>query len=656
MKSSYFNPEVHSFTFSNFEHVVCGVSWGFQCGGMCCNVLSKFYNGELIDCESARGSFSDDIWNDQVGIISSDIYKSCGWDRSTAAIQKISENIDIGKPTLVYLDKEDWNLVDDHFVVAFAIDDISDSIKRVYLYDPNYVYKRHFCGNPPQEYCIDPSDPNSTLANFKSYLEINSLDKTVVLKNGTSSAPILGFKWYGQDQTGIPVSYYTDEKAVQHSCNISLISRNQPELINNIPLISHTIKISKEGNVPADLRLWYEFNQDLYESGGDLLFPVGLNNVFSSARKHIGLQAGNGYIDKTYKVYQNFAPSNPITIVLKSNFVEKSLILTFTKPAIKTFTAFLEGSTPHPVGYEADSVNNQIIEIQGLSSDNVIEVEKVPDNYRGEVPVNTVFINYTGTNWESAINSGAYTLFEPVLYLGYINRNVYTELTHNGLYTGARVKMTFNGSTPVEKDFINNAVTFTFPKGDKKLYDSNASKTISFEIKGGGISANFSESFSAILQYRCLIVHEPLVRRFNIELMDVFGRYFEELLIRIPHSIRILELEQRFNREFEKHPGMDREKYKKIFCEQLMKNFVIESKTFWNRKRIYNDFITSFHAYDDYRKERIRIILKKSKNSKERKQKLEILEAQMRPLIGKTLIAKEAFGRCLKKVLKREWK
>ncbi|HEY4789125.1 MAG TPA: hypothetical protein VIH57_23915, partial [Bacteroidales bacterium] len=481
MKSSYLNPEVHSLTFRNFAHTVCGVSGCFQCGGMCCMVLSKFYKGELIDCESVRKSFENGIWNRQLGIIGSDIYKSCRWGKSMDAVDKISDNIDVGKPTLLYLDLKDWSLVDDHFVVAYAMDDISSNVKQIYIYDPNYVYKRHFCNDPTKTYCIDPDYPNSTLKNKESYLELNYTDETVILVNGSSSEPVRGFKWYGQDETGIPVSHYTDERAVQHSCDITLISTNPPELINGKPVISHNIKISKTGNVPADLKLWWEGDHQLYESD-DNLFPVALKDDFGSSVKHVGLQCGNGYVDKTYRVYQNYAPSNPATIVLRSNFLEKSLQLMYDTPEIETFTAFAEGTTPQLKHYYPAMVDNQIMKIQGLDREHVEEVEKVPDAYGDALPVNRVSFQFIGDDWQSAINDGTYSLVDPVFYLGYIKSNVVVEITHNGLYVKAKTKMTSDDPSSVEKEFTDDVVTFTLPGGNKTLYDSNARKTLNFEI------------------------------------------------------------------------------------------------------------------------------------------------------------------------------
>jgi hypothetical protein len=681
MKTSYFNPEVHSFPFRNFVH--CGI---LQCGGMCCTVLSKFYKGKLIDCDGKRTSFVNEIYNKQVGIIGSDINKSCRWGKSMDAINKISENIDIGKPTLLYLDLEDWDLVHDHFVIAFAIDDIPDSVKRVYIYDPNYVYKRHYCNDPKKEvFCIDPAyhkknppdDYDTTVRNFESYLEVNYIKETVNLYYRkyldaisipfTSPAPVpdpapllltakvLGFKWYGQDRTGIPVSYYTDESNIQHSCDIKLISNNPPEILDTKPLISHTIKISKDGNIPADLKLWWEGGQDLYESEANL-FPDILKSEFGPSGNHKGLQSGGGHIDKTYKVYQNYSPSNPATILLQSNFIEKRLQLTFDKPALKTFTTFLKGTTPHRKPYYFDDVNNQIIKIQGLNQDNVVQVDKVPEGYAEALPINHVSFSFKGDDWHSAVDSGAFSLVEKIFYLGYINSNVVIELTHNGLYSGATVKMSSNDPLPIENPFIDNTVTFTLPKGTPELYNSNALKPLYFKIKGGGISAEFSESFSAVLQYRCLIIHEPLFSLPEIVEIDVFARYFEKLLRNIPHTQLLPQLENRFNFELAKHSGMDRERFKEFFYEQLISRFVNKSKTFWYRKRIHKNFIQSFRANEEYRKERVNFIINKSKNFQELKQNFEILEDQMRPLIGKALIAKRPFKRVITNVLKREWK
>ncbi len=688
MKTSYFNPEVHSLTFRNFNHIVCGRGWGYQCGGMCCTVLSRFYKGTLIDCESHRKSFEEEIWNHQVGVIGVDPDKYPGWGKSLDAINKISENIDNGKPTLLYLrfedkhDPLDVNLLNDHFVIAYALDDISDIIKRVYIYDPNYVYKRHYCNDPAKTYCIDPADNYVTIKNFDSYLEVNFKDKTITLNNGKvfrdstgnpvlpvqgpfivpvpvpaiDTTPVLGFKWYGQDASpGLHVRWYTDEKDVQHSCDITLIANNPPEILNSKPLISHTIRISKDGNVPADLKLWWEGYRDLYESG-DSLFPEELKGEFDSPVKHTGLQCEKNPYGKTYKVYQNFAPSNPARIILQSDFLEKHLQLTFAKPAIESFTSFMEGTTPQRRHYYPDIVNDQIMKLQGLNQNNVEQVTRIPEGYKEALPVNHVSFSYDGDDLQSAINSGAYSLFEPVFYLGYIKRKVLVELTHNGLYKGATVTLTSNGSLIGEDTFSNNAVTFTLPEVDRKIYDFNDLKPLNFEITGGEISAGFSESFNTFLQYGCLIIHEPLIHKPHLKDFDVFARYFEKLLINIPHTQRIPQLENKFNLESAKHPEIERDKFKAIFCEQLTDRFVSKTKTMWNRKRLIRNFIDSFHSYNTFRKDRVDLIINHSKNLQELNQHFELLEDQMRPLIGRVLISKRPFRRVIRKVLKRKWK
>lgn len=648
MKTSYFNPEVHSFTFINFNHVVCGVSWGAQCGGMCCTVLSKFYKGELIDCESAKSNFEGDIWNNQLGIIGSDCYKSCRWGDSLNAINGISQNIELyHKPTLLYLDQVDWSLTEDHFVVAYAIDDIVNGIQKVYVYDPNYAYKRHFCSNPEYR--------NNSVKNFQHYLEVNYNNQTV--SKQYENRTILGFKWYGQNPTGIPVSHYTDERNIQHSSNINLVRINPPQIIGNKPVISHTIEISKNGNVPADLKLKLKGGPDLYESGQNL-FPYNLNNVFNGATKYIGLQTGKGSINQSFKVYQNYAPSNTATIILQSNLEEKSLQLPFPKPAIENFSAYIKGAQFNRESYSHEHIDKQIIKVQGLDKNSVVEVEKIKDGYSGPLPSSVARVYYNEDEWQEGINTGAFTLFKPIFYLGYIKSNIVIELMHNGLYTNASAIMTPDGQSPVNSQFNAGMVTFTLPGGNKTLYDTNATKTINFKVSGSGITSEFIESFSAVLQYRCLIIHEPVMKRpidkyYDI---DIFARYFGKLLINNPHLPGIPEMENKFKKEFAKHQDMDKEKFKEIFSEQIIKRFEVKSKTILNRKELLNDFIDSYNVYDSYRKDRTDFILTRSKNFQELKLNFDILEDQMRPVIGRILSGKKTFKKVIKNVLKSEWR
>jgi hypothetical protein len=651
MKQSFFNPEVHSLPFANFYYYVCGAKWGAVCGGMCCMVLSKFYKGELVDCEMARGPTETDIWNLQVGIIGCDIYKSCRWGRSMTAVDKIYANIAVGKPTLLYLDLKDNSLADDHFVVAHAIDDSDTSKRKIYIYDPNFVYKRHYCGNPTQEYCDDPSDPGSRLYWKNSYLEVNYTDQSVALVNRGSSERVLGFKWYGEDNTGIQVSYYTDERDVQHSFDMELVSTNPPEILKTIPLISHNIKVSKEGTVPADLTM-YGASGEYYQSGNNLI-PRGLESEFDSFIPYNAIQTGSGSFEKTLKVYQRFESSyTPYSITLKSNYLEKSLELSFSLPALRTFTAFVHGRNPGYRDAYENIVDDPIISITDLAFNDVQQVELASET--DQPPVNRVYTPFTEDDVEEA-KRRKLSIFDPIIYLGYIKSDVNIELTHNGLYTGATVKLSY-GSSSTERPFTGNAVTFDLPGGNQQLYAANAMKDLRFDVIGGGISSKFSNTFHATLQYRCLIIHTPNFPDPHQTEFDVFARYFEEILIHIPHSPRVAELENRFNRELEKNTGVDKEKYKKIFTEELIKAFSTRAKTMGNRKKILGDFITCYRQYDAFRKQRIGFIMAKSKNIKELNQNLKALEIQMRPLIGRALIQKKTFMRMLTEFLKSEWK
>jgi hypothetical protein len=665
MKTSYFNPEVHSLPFLNSGYVLCGVTY-YQCGGMCCTVLDNFYKGKLISCESSRSTFGSDITNKQVGIIGSDPMKSCDFGEVSTAIPRITKNISEGKPTLLYLDLE-WGYLNDHFVIAYAIHDISPDLVHVYIYDPNWVYKRHYCNDHKGSLCIDPGYTDRTLKNFESYLEVDYKTKKVTLFNGTDNRNVPGFKWYGLGQTpgSIPVSSYTGECNVGHNCYITLEKENAPEIINNIPVISHKIKISKNGNVAADLKLDWEGCQDLFYESADKLFPINLKDLFSKAEKHTGLQAGSGKIEKKYTVYQNYAPSDTATIILQSNFIKKSLQIAFTKPAIETFATYAEGANYTRKSYSVANIDNQIINIQGLDKNNVVEVERIPDGYTGPQPACSAFFSYNEDDKKEIKKTEAFTLYPSIYYLGYIKSNIVIEIMHNGRYTDAYAVMTPDGQGPINKKFDAGTVTFTLKGGSKALYDANASQTINFKISGGGVSSEFTESFNVVLQYRCLIIHRPDImrkpdltvrRKPFMEDYEIFARYFEKSMINNLHTSRIPELENRFNLELAKHPGMDKEEFKALFSEQLIKRFVDKSTTFWNHKKLYRNFIDSYNTNETYRKERTDFILTRSKNFEELKRNFEILEDQMRPLIGKTLIAKRSFERVLTKVLKREWK
>jgi hypothetical protein len=135
--------------------------------------------------------------------------------------------------------------------------------------------------------------------------------------------------------------------------------------------------------------------------------------------------------------------------------------------------------------------------------------------------------------------------------------------------------------------------------------------------------------------------------------MDIFARYFEKILINIPHSPKVAELEKWFSRELAKNPGIDVNKFKKIFCDRLISTFTTQAKASRNTRKLYKNFIESFQAYAGFRKERIEFIVAQSKNVKEFKQNYEILENQMRPLIGGALINKDPFRGTITKLIKQ---
>lgn len=649
MKKSYFNPEVHSLPFSNFSHEVWGVSWGFQCGGMCTIVLRRFYDGILIDCEAKRESFEDDIWDAQFYIISKDCYKSCHWGKSIKAVEELSERIDIGKPTLLYLNQEDDSLVADHYVIAYAMEEKPDGIKKIFTYDPNYVYKRCYCNAP---------NVTDKIKNGDTWLELDYNQEIVTKVSSnvqTVRTVIPGFKRYEN------ISDFVHEKNIQHSCEINRLSLNPPTIINNTPVISHSIKISKDGSVAADLKLAIQGNQDLFEQG-DNLYPSTLMHCFGSTspndhHKHLGLQSGAGVAEIIYNFFEEYDSTNsPIT--LQSNFIEKNLALGFPKPRIETFTAFADNSTHQrlEMGYTNRQGIGNVFEIQGLNMDNVVECEKVPDNYQSKLPVNIV--SFVADDYKSAINLGTYDLFKPLFYLGYVRSNVLVELAHNGLYSGGTVKMNSYNPTSIEnKEFVEDAVIFTLPGGTQELYNSDALKANDFVIKGKDVSSQFSESLSAILQYRCLIIHEPLIHRpHTIKDFDVFAKYFLKILINIPNSPLGTQLKNKFKLELAKNPRIEKKKFEEFFNKKFIDTLSNEIRTFNNPEQLKKDIFDSFQLYDNYIKERMYFILSISKNFQGLLKNSAILEDQIVRLIGLVLTGKKSFNDVITNNLKHEWR
>lgn len=344
MKTSYFNPEVHSFPFSNYYLGVCG--------GMCCTALIEFYKGSLIGCKYNKWSYDKSIIFEQVNIVCANTKKEGLWGQTLSAIDEITKNIDnYHRPTLLYLDQQ-WGVHKDHFVIAYAIDDIdTNGNQMVFIYDPNAIYKLHFCEEPAL--CSDYYSNK----NFSHFLRVDHHNKKVYKPYSKDHPIINGFKWYGAGAT-YSLDNITGEKNIEHSCNITPILLNQSETLISTKepnttrkVVYDVIKVSKRGNISANLTLYLQKNIVLFESG-DNLFPDNLKDFFETPydrfkrlyyknkklekillnlsgqyKEHIGPQIGKGYFEKTYKVYRDDSLANSPILTLKSNFIEKSINL-----------------------------------------------------------------------------------------------------------------------------------------------------------------------------------------------------------------------------------------------------------------------------------------------------------------------------------------
>lgn len=649
IKYSYFNPEVHSLVFDNFT--ICDAN---QCGGMCCMVLTKFYGGTLLGCDiNNKSALKNSIRDKQVGIVFCDIYKSCDWSESLSAINDIIENIDrYHKPTLLYLDQKNWNLVKDHFVVAYAVEsDESTGITKVYVYDPNYIYKRHFCHN-------DTMPEHVTNDYYTTFLEINSNDRTI--KKEYENINILGFKAYGKEPTGLSIKNYTKEiDEIEHSCEITFIRTNAPEIINSIPVISCTVRVSKRGNIPADLVLKMSTSTNdriILCEDGDNLF-VESENIVSSSIKYRGLQFGSGHFEKEYKIYIKYEPSNLSrrTLTLTSNFIEQSVHWFIRVPRVTHLSGYVIGEPYNQIGWDT-SMNGQLLSVQGLTENNIELVERAPESMLFPLSDNFTLVFYSPGRLPDDDGRRA--------YLGYIKEDMEVEIVVNDAYQDAKATMMFNEEDPLERNFIENKARFMIPRGNRALYDLNRTNYLSLNVTGQNITSRFSESIHIRQKYRCLIFATieipnlnqlyPALRNF---MRIVVGNNWAEHIPRFEEGFRnnlerIKSNYKKLNEEYGVKNGLgnlnDKELYGQMLISRLEKT--IDQSPYG--KTFHKDVMLCFKQHSDYRNERISYLALKCSNFKEFNENITYLDEHVNSHIGIALLSKKSVNMALKEAIK----
>jgi len=676
-KHSYFNPEVHSLIIHN------SMGW---CGGFCAVALRRYYDGETISCKDKKYSFTPngdailapslltEILNAQIAIVGKDCSKGSQWKQTMKAIQIITLRIDIGNsPTLLYLDQVANNLVKDHFVIAYAIEDISPDIKHIYTYDPNYVFTRCFCNNPSNYLEGDgiwhnPNDgakllyntgtPRIKKLNYGTYLSVDY--KTKEVKKANEGVVIEGFQAYDNS------ARLCHQKDIKHSCDIRCLStKHHSSLIDGKAVSSYRIEVSKSGDITADMKLVLDPTITLYEKG-DNLYTSELFVHFGSPHpkdhtKHIGSIYGPGDHLKVYNFFLAYGSTTPALVPIKvqSNFVEKQISLNRgNTPVIKTFTAYANGAS-RDVKSENGILRiggRDVFRVYGLKMKNVKEWEMISSTDNGPFPGNHISIHKPLNQIGAA--SGKHDILFSQLYLGYIKDEVIVELTQNGLYGNADVIMSSSHLAPtVTKKFNNDAVTFTLPKGTPGQYRDNVFKKYTFYTQGTGGFGGFTETKKAYLEPRCLIVCDPFMSNSKLVLNGLIKIFLE--VIPLPsewlHPTFRKLWQNKYKEEFEGVRGIDDSQFEIVFKKQCRKEIRKEINNYKNKKQVSKDLRNAFKDVKKYRNKMRSAIIIKSNNLREYRAYNKLLNKQLKLMFAEKLSYTESFNDIISNTLTRDW-
>nr|MBC8488462.1 hypothetical protein [Bacteroidota bacterium] len=340
--------------------------------------------------------------------------------------------------------------------------------------------------------------------------------------------------------------------------------------------------------------------------------------------------------------------SSYFQLSLVSNHIEKSCSLEVNQPRINTFTAFanevisrdrLSRGTASWENYA-----NVFLVVQNLMKTNIVECERVPDNYKHQHPVNALYVKHT---------EGKSSLTECEYYFGYIKDEIIVELTQNGGYDEATVKMITkeSGSEDI-KEFSSNSITFNLPGGNQESYNRNEFRKFSFEIIGKDAYSGFKDSFLAFLQDRCIIVYDSLFHEPNIVATDFLRLLFDNPNITISlikdYNNRLWQ--KKYKQELRK-PYLRNEKG---FNRHFMKELKKELEVYKNKKQLENEIFNYYKDIEKYYKRKMASICKIGGSVKDIKEQITVLKRELFVKLAEKVLSKSIINNITQNVLTRK--